>query len=115
MTAFDTALAEIRAEAVRLLFEQLPAEVEYVSVEVDQGCLTVGEYTDADGASLHPDVDSQAALGPLSEVSGPYLHAVHKLAEPTSELPARVRDTHFLMAGYREGLTFVLRRPTPRT
>ena len=115
MTDFDAALADIRARAVHHLFDQLPADVEYVSVEVDRGDLTPGEYTDAEGKTLNPEVDPAIVFGPLIEVSGPYLHAVHLLAEPTGDLPTRVRDTHFLMAGYRPGLTFVLRRPAPRT
>lgn len=115
MTAFDDALAALRAEAVCLLFDQLPPAIEYVSVEVDSGDLTLCQYTDAAGNYLYPDVDPAVVVGPLIEVSGPLLHAVHLLAEPHAELPDRVRDVHFLMASYRMGLTYVLRRPAPRT
>lgn len=112
MTTFLEDLLALRQRAIADLFTMVPAEVEFIGVQLDGDPIEDAECTDVDGTQLYvyPEDD---AFTLLNTAFGLRHDGLRAFAVPYPEIPERVRGNLHAMSAYRDGITVVLRRPTP--
>lgn len=112
MTSFNEELLALRLRAIVDLFAQLPADVEFIGVQVDGDKIVDAEFADASGKALFPYPD-EGTLSPLNTAFGLHHEGLRAFAVAYPDIPRPVRITLLSMSGYRAGYPLVFRRPRP--
>lgn len=110
MTTLEEDLLALRLRTIASLFAQLPAEAEYIAMQVNGDVIESAEYASETGDSVQPYPDG-VTFRMLNAVFGHAHEGLRALAVPYDDLPKRVASSLLDSSVYADGYPVVLRRP----